>query len=73
MSDNRNLTIEITSVPDKEQLVAEIWYMDYLIAEINQENNYLEIEFYTTKKNLKFSFEDFCNAIDIAKNKLLEG
>ena len=30
--------IEISSVPDRENLVSEIWHNEILVAEINQEN-----------------------------------
>jgi hypothetical protein len=63
--------IEITSVPDREKLVAEIWYCDNLIAEINQESDDYQIEIYPSGK-LIFSYEDFLEALKNAKNRLKE-
>jgi hypothetical protein len=63
-------TIEITSVPDKDNLVAEIWYGEILFAEINQENEELQIEIYSSEV-LNFSLDALCNILKAAKNKLL--
>lgn len=52
-----HFTIEIASVPGREKLVAEIWYKNTMIAEINQELSFLEIELFQTGK-LNFTFED---------------
>lgn len=32
--------IEITSVPDRIHIVAEIWYEEILLAEVNHEDNF---------------------------------
>jgi len=61
--------IEIASVPDRENLVAEIWYSDILVAEINQEKKRLEIEFFQSK-NVVFDLEEFSNVLQMAKEKL---
>lgn len=62
--------IEITSVPDREKLVAEIWFGEELIAEVNQEEEKLKITLYNNQK-LFFQFADFLSALDEAKRKLL--
>lgn len=62
--------IIIASVPDREHLVAEIWYTEILIAEISQENEKLEIELYQFKK-VKFVFDEFLDALNSAKEKLI--
>mgnify|MGYP003585637291 CR=1 FL=1 len=62
--------IEISSVPDKEKLVAEIWYNDIMIAEINQETKELLIEFFVAE-NISFPLDDFLKILEIAKSKLL--
>lgn len=61
--------IEISSVPDRENLVAEIWHNEILVAEINQENKNLEIELYQSAK-IKVELEEFLNIIESAKKKL---
>ncbi|MCT1532249.1 hypothetical protein M3B46_14700 [Sphingobacterium daejeonense] len=65
-----NFKIEVTSVHDREKLVVEIWYKENLIAEINQELQSLEIEFYTEGK-ATFDLRELLEAIEIAKMKLL--
>jgi len=64
--------IEIVSSPDRENLVAEIWQGDQMIAEINQDGETLELEIYTAKaEGLKLEFEDFVDALKNAKKKLV--
>ncbi len=63
--------IEISSVSDRENLVAEIWHNEILVAEINQENDKLEIELYQTEK-ITFELEDFLEILETAKKKLAE-
>lgn len=64
-----NFRIEIASVPDRENLVAEIWYDQTLVAEINQEMEELEIELYLNNKK-KFKLNEFLEMLEIAKKKL---
>jgi len=61
----------IASVPDRENLVAEIWFAENLIAEIIKERGEFEIEFYSNQ-NLIFRFDDFLRTLEVAKKKLLE-
>lgn len=63
--------IELSSVPDRENLVAEIWHNEVLIAEINQENEKLEIEFYLTEKKI-FELEGLLEILKAAKKELIE-
>ena len=53
----KRFSIEITSVPDRKNLVAEIWFGENLVAEVNHESDYLEIELYPSEK-LKFRFKN---------------
>lgn len=65
--------IEITSVSDRENLVAEVWYKDDLLCELNTENESLEVEFYLNKNNsYKFDYYAFMKAITNAKLELLK-
>jgi N-acetyl-beta-hexosaminidase len=61
--------IEITSVPDREKLVAEIWFGKVFLAEISQDNENLEIEFYPHDK-ISFELHEFSSALKIAEEKL---
>jgi len=60
-------------MPDREKLAAEIWNENNrMIAEINQENEYLELEIYFSKKDvLKLDYEEFLSALQEGKKKLL--
>ncbi|MGJ1409064.1 hypothetical protein ACR78Z_05265 [Sphingobacterium thalpophilum] len=63
--------IQLSSVPDRENLVAEIWYREILVAEINQEAEKLDIEFYVNEK-MKFDLDEFLKAVENAKGKIRE-
>ncbi len=62
--------IQISSVPDRENLVAEIWLGDNLICEVNNEGDRLEIEFFTDVVK-KFDYLKFLRSLERAKSKLL--
>lgn len=63
------LTIQIASVPDREGVVAEIWFLDLLVAEIYRNNEVLELEFYLNK-NIAIDLNEFMTTLEIAKRKL---
>ena len=67
----KKLTVEITSPPDREELVAEIWDENQMIAEINQESKILKLEFYTNEKLIKVDYDSFLMALIEAKEKLI--
>lgn len=64
-------TIEITSVTDRNKPVAEIWFGEKLLAEINRETDSLEIELYISEKST-FCFKDFQDVFDDAKRRLMK-
>jgi hypothetical protein len=41
-----NITIQIASVPDRENLVAELWYNDEQWGEVSRENGITKLEIY---------------------------
>ena len=51
--------IELSSVPDRENLVAEIWYEKKMVAEVNKETEKFVIEFYLDEKKLLLSGKPF--------------
>lgn len=64
--------ILITSPPDRENLVAEIWLMNELIAEVIHESGDLEIEIYMPQGSSKhkFELEAFIDVLTEAKERL---
>ncbi|QTA87440.1 hypothetical protein [Desulfonema magnum] len=70
---NEKMTITLASVPDREGLVAELWYDNEQWGEIFQEQNELRLALYPNPNHTfwVFSAEDAANAIREAKNKLL--
>jgi hypothetical protein len=65
----KKLTVEIVSVDDRVNLVAEIWLDKILIAEINSESESLVIELYPTEI-VSISFCEFIEALNTAKERL---
>jgi hypothetical protein len=66
--------ITVNSLPDRENLVAEIYYKHYQVAEISQEEKEMKIQFYShpKQKYWEFSLEEIQNIIEKAKNRLIE-
>ncbi len=65
--------IYISSPPDRNKLVAEIFFDDIQWAEINQEHDILGIEFYPRPdlQPWRIDFRCAINALNEAKKKLL--
>ncbi len=63
----------ISSPPDREKLVAEIFFRDVQWVEINQEHEALEIEFYPRPDGepWRIDYEDALKALDEAKRRLM--
>jgi hypothetical protein len=68
-----NYAIQITRVPDREKLVAEIWQGEVLLAEINQEIEDLELQIYAldVSTGISVDYKQFMKVLDEAKNRLL--
>jgi hypothetical protein len=67
----KNFNVLISSPFDREKLVAEIYYDDVMIAELNQESENLVIEFYL-QEVIEFNYNDFVSILEEAKNKLIK-
>jgi len=67
-----NHNISISSPPDREKLVAEIFWGNDQWAEINQERENLEVEFYprTDGSPWRINYDDALKALEQAKEKL---
>ena len=63
--------IELSSVPDRENLVAEIWYEKKMIAEVNKETEKFVIEFCPDEK-ISFMLDEFLEVLENAKRRILE-
>ena len=63
--------IELSSVPDRENLVAEIWYENKMVAEVNKETEKFVIEFCLDEK-ISFMLDEFLEVLENAKRRLLE-
>ena len=72
---NNTLRICISSPPDREKLVAEIFFASEQWAEINQEQTELQVEFYPRQSGEAWSlkFEDAIAALEQARRKLVGG
>ena len=69
------MTISLASPPDREKLVAEVFYEDEQWAEINQESGTLQLEIYPrcNGQHWNFLFEDALIALQSAKTRLVGG
>ena len=67
-----NHRICIASPPDREKLVAEIFFGDMQWAEINQEHGTLEVEFYARPDGQpwRLKFSDALNGLEEARRRL---
>ncbi|MBW4772595.1 hypothetical protein [Prevotella jejuni] len=63
--------IELSSVPDRENLVAEIWYENKMVAEVNKETEKFVIEFCLDEK-ISFMLDEFLEVLENAKRRILE-
>lgn len=65
--------ITIASPPDREQLVAEVFFGNEQVAEINQDAEDLRIEVYCRPSAAPWvlPFEEFMNTLNQAKVRLL--
>ena len=71
---NKNMSkfnIELSSVPDRENLVAEIWYENKMVAEVNKETEKFVIEFCLDEK-ISFMLDEFLEVLENAKRRILE-
>lgn len=64
--------IAISSPPDREKLVAEIFFGDTQWAEINQERMAIEVEFYPRPDGnpWRIDYDDALKALEEAKRRL---
>ncbi|RLC19102.1 MAG: hypothetical protein DRI57_07645 [Deltaproteobacteria bacterium] len=69
---NNNFTVEIASVPDRENLVAEIWLGDIMVAELSDCNGKAMLEIYPNDKGSRWNVEceEFIGALLLAEKKL---
>ena len=70
---NTKHRIQIASLPDREKLVSEILFDDIQWAEINQERDALEVEFYPRPDGgpWRIDYEAAINALHEAKQRLI--
>jgi hypothetical protein len=68
------MTITIASVPDRDKLVAELWYGKELWGEISQDTGELVLEIYPSSIHefRQLKCEELIKAIQHAKDKLLD-
>jgi hypothetical protein len=70
----KRLTIEITSVPDRDSLVAELWSGDSEVAELSRQNGRLIVQIYRppSGKYWEFEFDEFLEAVSSMRSQLLQ-
>lgn len=69
---NDVFSIEVASVPDRDQLVAELWIGTEQVAELSQDGRTLILELYASRGgHWAFDFEKFVAAVSAMKERLL--
>ena len=68
----KELEIVITSPPDREHCVAELWHNTKQVAEVFHDGESLQIEIYARPDQLpwRFLYKDFAEALESLKNQL---
>lgn len=65
-------TIEIASLSDREELIAELWFGADQVAELSRDNGSLTLQLYGPPSNWwEFPFEDFTVALNVMRLRLL--
>ena len=69
----KHITVTIASLPDRDNLVAELWCQDELWGELSQQQGELKLEIYPTPNGQTWNlgYEELISAIQLAKNKLI--
>jgi hypothetical protein len=74
MSHNKNnkFSVEVTSVPDRDGLVAEIWLDQELLAELRDERGSLHMQIYPAPEGQPWDvpYEAFSRALQQARDRL---
>ena len=65
--------IVVSSPPDRERLVAEVWFGGEMVVEINQESDQLRVEIYARESGEPWAvpFAEFIDALNQAKRRLV--
>lgn len=65
-------SVEVTSVPDRPDLVAEVWSGEELLAELRHEDSGLRVQLYPApnRQSWDFSYEELTVALQQARDKL---
>jgi hypothetical protein len=72
MTSGSGFKVEVASVPDREDVVAEVWFFDDLFAELRRENGVVRIQIYGLAKGGAWDFDDreLQTALEQARKKL---
>jgi hypothetical protein len=67
------MSMDIASPPDREKLVAELFFGSEQWAEINQESNHLILELYPRRdgRPWEFSYDEAIAALEHARRRLV--
>ena len=69
------LTFTISSVPDRDDLVAELWFGDDMFAELRTENGTMMAAFYAPPHHRAWEFpvQEFQQVLQAAASRLASG
>ncbi len=70
MKDEKAFSVELASVPDRDDLVAEVWLGQELVAELRQEHDSVLIECYAATGTWSAPYDQFVDALRRAHERL---
>lgn len=63
--------VELTSVPDRDDLVAEVWFGEHLFAELRHEPDGVKAQFYAAPAGRwDVPYDELASALDEARERL---
>lgn len=71
---SRAFKVELTSVPDRTDVVAEVWFQDELLAELRRERGVVRIQLYKSPGAAwDLAYDGFLAAVEEARARLGSG
>jgi hypothetical protein len=64
------IRIQVASVPDRDNLVAELWFENVQLAEISREQGQFEVEVYAS--GVSIPLDQYLDALARAKEELMK-
>jgi len=72
IGEKHKLTLEVTSVPDRDDVVVELWLGPEMMAELRHEHEDLRVQFYPSRDGRPWdlSYAELLSALQRARSEL---